>query len=399
METLFALQRQLIQNVSADFVRSLMDDIKWDDIRLIGIRGARGVGKTTLMLQRIKLHYGVDTTKALFLNLDSGYFTRNDLMDVVQKFHNMGGECLMLDEVHKYPHWSRYVKNIYDMYPAMKVVFSGSSLLQILNSEADLSRRCISYNMNGLSFAEYMRFYYNISIDRYSLEDILRNASDICSEVNGKIRPLEYFPEYLRSGFYPFRKELPGLYGERVRNVVDMIISIELPLLRGVDVGNVRKLKALLAVLATEVPMTIDISKISKTIEISRVSLLSYLQYLSDAGLIKLLYSDDMSVRRMQKPDKILMENPNLCYALTLDKANEGAVRESFFCNQIGYNHTIEYTKPADFLVDGKTYIEVGGPSKDGKQVADKSSGYLACDGIEYNYGNKLPLWLFGLTY
>ena len=399
METLFSLQRQLIQNSTTSFVRSVMDEIDWNGTRLIGIRGARGVGKTTLLLQHIKLHYGAGTKKALYLNLDSAYFTRHDLMDTVQSFYTSGGECLLLDEVHKYPHWSQYVKNIYDLYPSLKIVFTGSSLLQILNAEADLSRRCVSYEMQGLSFSEYMRFYHKIDLPQCMLDDITHNADDICEEVNTKCRPLEYFNDYLRSGYYPFRKENPNQYTTRVENVVDMILGIELPQQRGVDVGNMRKIKSLLSVLATEVPMLVDVSKLSKMTELSRVSLTSYLQYMHDARLIRLLYSDATSVKRMQKPDKILMENPNLCYILNLGQANEGTVRESFFCNQMAYRHSVEYTKPADFVIDGNIVVEVGGSSKDGSQIAGRENAYLACDGIEYPYGNKLPLWLFGLTY
>lgn len=399
METLYSIQQQLIQNSTTTFVRSIMNEIDWEGTRLIGIRGARGVGKTTLLLQHIKLHYGAGSKKALYLNLDSAYFTRHDLMDTVHSFYTSGGECLLLDEVHKYPHWSQYIKNIYDLYPTLKIVFTGSSLLQILNAEADLSRRCISYEMQGLSFSEYLRFYHKITLPQCSLDDILHNADDICNTVNNECRPLEHFGNYLKAGYYPFYKENPKQYTARVENVVDMILGIELPQQRGVDVGNVRKLKALLAVLATEVPMLVDISKLSKMTELSRVSLTSYLQYLHDARLIRLLYSDAASVKRMQKPDKILMENPNLCYILTLGQANEGTVRESFFCNQVSYRHKVEYTKPADFVIDGKTVIEVGGPSKDGGQIADLDNAFLACDGIEYPYGKKIPLWLFGLIY
>ena len=399
MDTLFAIQRNLLQNISTSFVRSLMDEIDWTNNRLIGIRGARGVGKTTLMLQHIKLQYGIGTRKVLYANLDSAYFTRNDLMDVVQSFHLAGGECLYLDEVHKYPHWTQCVKNIYDMYPAMKVVFSGSSLLQILNAEADLSRRCVSYVLQGLSYREYLKFYHSIDIPRFMLSDIVNQADELCVDINAKIRPLQFFDDYLRTGYYPFRKENPAAYGSKVENVVDMVLGIELPQLRGVDVGNVRKLKALLAVLATEVPMLVDISKLSRTTELSRVSLMSYLHYLEEAELIRLLYSDDTSVKRMQKPDKILMDNPNLCHILNLGVANEGTVRETFFCNQVAYCHKVDYSRPADFRVDGCYAFEVGGLSKDGKQIAHQEDAYLVCDNIEYPIGNKLPLWLVGFLY
>ncbi len=399
METLFAIQKQLIQNNANTFVRSIMHEIDWEGARLIGIRGARGVGKTTLLLQRLKMHYGAQTKKALYANLDSTYFTRHDLMDVVRDFYLSGGECLLLDEVHKYPQWSQSVKNIYDLYPTLKIIFTGSSLLQILNAEADLSRRCVSYELQGLSFAEYMEFYHKIHLPTSSLNELLNHADELCAEVNAVCRPLAFFSDYLQSGYYPFRKENPKQYYTRIENVVEMILGIELPQQRGVDVGNIRKLKSLLAVLASEVPMLVDVTKLSKMIGLSRVSLTSYLQYLHDARLIRLLYSDSLSVKRMQKPDKILMENPNLSYVLNLGNANEGSVRETFFCNQLGYRHTVEYTRPADFKVDGEIVVEVEGRFKDGGQIAGNDHSWLACDGMEYPYGRKLPLWLFGLLY
>ena len=244
-----------------------------------------------------------------------------------------------------------------------------------------------------------MKFYHKIDLPQCTLNDIVANADDVCEAVVDRCHPLEYFAGYLRDGYYPFRKENPKQYGMRVENVVDMIIGLELPQQRGVDVGNVRKLKSLLAVIATEVPMLIDITKLSKMTELSRVSLTSYLQYLHDARLVRLLYSDAMNVKRMQKPDKILLENPNLCYILNMGNANEGTVRETFFCNQVAYRHSVEYTKPADYVLDKKITIEVGGSSKDGGQIAGMPNAFLACDGIEYPYGKKIPLWLFGLLY
>ena len=399
METLFAYQRQLLQNVETTFVRSLMDEIDWEGNRLVGIRGARGVGKTTLMLQYVKLHYGAETRKAVYLNLDNPYFLKNDLMDVVQKFYQQGGERLLLDEVHKYPRWSQYVKSIYDSYPTMKVAFTGSSLIQILNAEADLSRRCVAYEMQGLSFREYMQFYHGVELPLCGLDDILHNADAICSKVNGLCRPLAHFADYLRQGYYPFMQENPTSYRQRIEGVVDMILGIELPQQRGVDLGNLRKLKSLVSVVATEVPMLVDVSKMARTIELNRVTLLAYMQYLHDAKLIRLVYSDQLNVKRMQKPDKIMMENPNLCEALNLDVVNEGSLREVFFCNQVAYRHRVEYTNPADFLIDRKYTVEIGGSSKDGGQIAGREDAYLACDGMEYAYGNKLPLWIFGLLY
>lgn len=398
MEQLFELNDQLLTLTSTEFVRSIMDDIPWDE-RLVSIRGARGVGKTTLLLQYQKLNYGIHNRKAIYVNLDSAYFTRNSLVDFARQFYMQGGERLLLDEVHNYPHWSKEIKEIYDFYPMLHVTFTGSSLLQILNAEADLSRRCLNYTMQGLSFREYLKLYQNIEVPRYSLQEILDDAASICANVFHQFRPMEYFGDYITRGYYPFRNESPERYPMRVENIVDMILNLELPALCGVDVGKVRNLKALLVVMASNVPMLVDVTKLSAMIGLSRMSTLAYLQYLHRAGLIRMLYSDDLSVKKMQKPDKILLENSNLLQVLSLEKPNIGTMRETFFCNQLGYKHQVEYSKNGDFLIDHKLTFEVGGQAKDGKQIAQSENAYIAADNMEFPVGNKLPLWLFGLMY
>lgn len=398
MELLFQLNDQLLGLTSTDFVRSIMEDIPWNE-RLVSIRGSRGVGKTTLLLQYQKLHYGINNRKALYVSLEGAYFTRNSLVDFARQFYLQGGERLFLDEVHNYPNWSREIKEIYDFYPMLKIVFTGSSLLQILNADADLSRRCLNYTMQGLSFREYLKFYHDIDVPRYSLQDILNDNASICSAIFRQFRPMEFFNDYLTQGYYPFRKESPERYPMKVENLVDVILNIELPKLCGVDISKVRNLKALLVVMASNVPMLVDVSKLSTMIGLSRMSTLAYLQYLHRAALIRLLYSDDLSVKKMQKPDKILLENSNLLPVLSLEKPNLGTMRETFFCNQLGYKHQIEYTRQGDFLIDHKLTFEIGGKSKDGKQVAQTENSYIVADDMEFPVGNKLPLWLFGLMY
>ena len=398
MELLFQLNDQLLGLTSTGFVRSIMDDIPWNE-RLVSIRGSRGVGKTTLLLQYQKLHYGINNRKALYVSLEGAYFTRNSLVDFARQFYLQGGERLFLDEVHNYPNWSREIKEIYDFYPMLKIVFTGSSLLQILNADADLSRRCLNYTMQGLSFREYLKFYHDIDVPRYSLQEILSDNASICSAIFRQFRPMEFFNDYLTQGYYPFRKESPERYPMKVENLVDVILNIELPKLCGVDISKVRNLKALLVVMASNVPMLVDVSKLSTMIGLSRMSTLAYLQYLHRAALIRLLYSDDLSVKKLQKPDKILLENSNLLPVLSLEKPNLGTMRETFFCNQLGYKHQIEYTRQGDFLIDHKLTFEIGGKSKDGKQVAQTENSYIAADDMEFPVGNKLPLWLFGLMY
>lgn len=399
MDTLINRYKRLLAVTSTAYVRNLMNTIHWD-ARLIAIRGARGVGKTTLMLQYLKLHYTDDAKSALYVSLDSAYFSRHTLAELAEQFYLRGGKHLFLDEVHKYPNWSSEVKNIYDEYPDLQVVFSGSSLLRILNAEADLSRRCISYDMQGLSYREYLQLYRQIDVRPYSLEEVLFNPDEICTDVNGKCRPLAYFDDYLRGGYYPFFMEKGGDYYTRLENVVNMILEIELPQQCGVDIGNVRKLKSLLTILASEVPFMVDITKLSAMAEISRTTLLTYLQYLDRAKLLHLLYSDLESLKRLQKPDKIYLENPNLLYALSLQGVNKGTVREVFMTNQLAYAHRLEYcTRNADYTVDGKYTIEVGGKSKDGKQIAQQENAFIAADEVEYAAGNKIPLWVFGFLY
>ena len=399
MEALINRYKRLLAATSTGCVRSLMNDIHWD-ARLVAIRGARGVGKTTLMLQFLKLHYADDWKTALYASLDSAYFTQHSLSELAELFYQRGGKHLFLDEVHKYPSWSREIKNIYDEYPDLKIVFSGSSLLKILNAEADLSRRCISYDMQGLSYREYLLFYHQIDIPPYSLDEILFESDRVCMEVNEKCRPLAYFQEYLQNGYYPFYMEGGGDYYTRIENVVNMILEIELPQQCGVDVGNIRKVKSLLAILSSEVPLMVDITKLSALAEMSRTTLLTYLQYLNRAKLIHLLYSDLFSLKKLQKPDKIYLDNPNLLYALASHPVKIGTARETFVVNQLSCDHEIEYgKKTGDFRVNGKYTLEVGGEGKTYNQIADVPDSYILADGIETPYRCKLPIWVVGFLY
>ena len=399
MNTLKERCRRLLKNTSLKFVRSAMNDIHWDN-RMIAIRGARGVGKTTVMLQRIVMEYGGNTDRALYVSLDSLYFSRHTLSDLVSDFYLSGGEYLFIDEVHKYANWSIELKNAYDEYPSMRFVFSGSSLLQILNADADLSRRCIAYEMQGLSYREYLAMRHNIKIDRVSLDTLLTAPNDFCDEVCNKVRPLAHFTDYLHYGYYPFIADGKNDYHSRIENVVNMTLEIELPALCGVDVGSIRKLKALMYVLSTEVPLQVDIAKLASMAETTRATLLAYLQYLNRAQLLNLLYSDSLNVKKMQKPDKIYLENTNLMAALSTSATNAGTMREVFVVNQLQQLHRVEYaTSQADFVIDGKYTFEVGGRTKDGRQVADAENGFVISDNIEYAAGNKLPIYTLGFLY
>lgn len=398
MEQIQTQHLRLISYLKSAHKRSLMSAINWN-YRLIGIKGARGVGKTTMMLQHIKENYGENPNVALYASMDHLYFASHSLLEMAEEFHRRGGQCLYLDEVHKYAGWSRELKNIYDGFPELKVVFTGSSLLNILNAEADLSRRCVSYEMQGLSFREYLQFSQGIDLPQVTLDDVLQHSAELSSQVMDKCRPLKYFGDYLQQGYYPFFLQKEMDYLTQVQKVVNMILEIELPQLRSVDVSNVRKLRSLLSVVSSGVPFAVDISKMSQTSELNRNTILHYLAHLHRARLVNLLYSDAQNLKRMQKPDKIYMENTNLLYALALSAVEKGTARETFFVNQLSQGHIVEYGRQADFRIDGKYTIEVGGQSKDGKQIASLSEAFIAADDMEYALGNKIPLWLFGMLY
>lgn len=399
MEGLFIKQERLLAQTSTQIVRELMHKIHWNN-RLVSIRGSRGVGKTTLMLQYIKQNYPPGTREALYCTLDSVYFSSHSILELAENFYQMGGKHLFLDEVHKYPTWSKEIKEIYDMYPSLQVVFSGSSLLNILNADADLSRRCLPYNLNGLSFREFLRFYKGLNIPVHSLEETLENAAQICREVNEMCRPVQMFKEYLHEGYYPFFTGNREDYYMNIENVINLILEQEMPLLCGIDPAYIRKLKALLGVLSSNVPYELDMSKLAAVIGLSRNSLLAYLQSMERAELLTLLYSDLYSVKKMQKPDKIYIQNPNLLYALGGNSVEIGTARETFVVNQLSVNHEVEYGKKSgDFVVNRRYTFEVGGSDKTFRQIANIPNSYILADNLEYASGNKLPLWLVGLLY
>ena len=398
METLFKKHHLLISQVSSDIIRDAMNAIKWEK-QLVGIRGSRGVGKTTLMRQYIKMNYGVQAGEALYCLMDSLYFSSHSILELAERFHLMGGRHLFLDEVHKYPTWAKEVKEIIDLYPNMKVTFTGSSLLRILNADADLSRRVLSYDLAGLSFREYLRFYHKIDLPFFKLEEILSDADAICENVCKVCHPQPLFEAYLKAGYYPFFDGDDDDYQSRIENVVNFIIDQEMTEFCGVDPANTRKLKAMMMFLCNNVPYEVNIAKLAAYLELNKATVLSYLSSMSRAELLHLLYSSNLSVTKMQKPDKIYIHNPNILYALA-SVERIGTIRECFFVNQLSKDHTVEYGKDkGDFIVDGRFTIEVGGKDKSFDQIADIKDSYIFGDEMEFPVGKKLPLWLAGFLY
>lgn len=398
MEKLFQFSATRIRLVDLTFKRYMFNRINWDN-RLIGITGARGVGKTTLLLQYIKENLADVPAEVIYVNMDDLYFSKNTIVDFADEFAKRGGKHLFIDEVHKYKNWSQEIKNCYDYFPELRIVFTGSSALDIHKGEADLSRRAIVYSMQGMSFREFIELKYGHQFPVVQLEDILTNASVYISSVLEKIKPIKLFEEYLQFGYYPFFAEGETEFSIRLKQTVNHVLDNDLPSVENIDFNAVHYLRKLIAILAEIVPYKPNILKLSQQIGISRETLLRYLYLLEKADLLMLLQTDTFGINKMNKPEKVYLNNPNLIYTLTDTFANTGTSRETFFFNQLRVGHSVNWVEAGDFMIDGKTIFEIGGKNKTRKQIAGIENSYIAADNIEYAYQNKIPLWLFGFLY
>lgn len=398
MEKLIHGFRKKIALTTLDFIRSAENDINWN-ARLVCIRGPRGVGKTTLLLQHIKKTFSENLQNVLYVSLDNLYFVENSLIDFVETFVQRGGTHLFLDEVHKYPNWSQTIKNIYDDYPELFVVFTGSSLLEILNARADLSRRALVYNMQGLSFREYLSIKTKVELPILSLEEIIKNNEKLSSQIVSKVKPFAYFEDYLKTGYYPFFLEGEDDYNSRLTEVINMILDIELPLLRKIDTSYISKIKKLLMVVAKSAPFIANTTELASMVGVARQTLLSYFDYLEESMLIKQLFKESRGLGTLQKPDKLFLENTNLMYALAEEKIEIGNIRETFVLNQLKKKYDVFFSIESDFYVDNKYTFEIGGKNKKRKQIQGMESSYIIADNIEYGTDRRIPIWLFGFLY
>jgi predicted AAA+ superfamily ATPase len=375
-----------------------MPKINWNN-RLFAIIGARGTGKTTLILQYIRQN--LDAASAFYMSLDDLYFSTNRLIDVVHNLWQEGVTHFFIDEVHKYPYdtWAQELKNIYDSYPDVKVVFSGSSILNIYRGNADLSRRAINYELFGLSFREFLEFEGIKKISPVTLEELLKNHVSIASEIIYEVKILPLFRKYLQSGYFPYYKEDLQTYHHRLLNTVNATLETDLPAVENIEFVSVIKLKRLLYVIAGMTPFTPNMSQLGNMVEIQRSNLLKSLEMLERSRLLSLLRNADKNFKYLSKPDKIFLDNPNLAYALGEANTNIGNLRETFFFNQLRVVSKIESARRGDFTVDGKYIFEVGGSGKKFNQIAGLPDSYLAIDDAEIGFGNKIPLWLFGFLY
>ena len=403
MDTLFRKHDRLLANTSMEIIREMMNKIHWN-AQLISIIGAKGVGKSTLIKQYIKTNYSPGDRRVLYCSADTVDLSTRTLVGLADEFVLRGGELLVIDEIHKYkpgtPAWSREIKEIYELYPKLKLIVSGSSLLSLKEGDADLSRRALKYTMKGLSFREALRFYHGLEFPIWSLKDILSHPYDLWQEVSSKCKPVVLFKQYLEKGYYPFLLEGEGEYYTKIEQVVNYIIETELPQICKVEVANVRKIQALVALISSEVPFVLNANKIAAALEIGRDTVVEYLKFLSDAKILNLLYSDKKKIGKLTKPDKVYPENPNLLYALAPAKVEIGTARESFAVSCLEDSHIVEYGKEqGDFKVDSKYTFEIGGLSKDYSQISGVKDSYVFADDWDMPDGAKLPLWMLGFLY
>lgn len=396
MESLILEFQAKIAQVSLDIQRYLLHQLDRNN-RLIAIKGARGAGKTTLLLQLAKLHLPLAST--LYVSLDHVYFYEHKLYDLAKQFALFGGKYLLLDEVHKYPHRSREIKLIYDNFPELNVIFTSSSMLEIYQSESDLSRRAVSYYLKELSFREFILFETKKTFPTYSLTDIIENHNAIATDLIYQIKPLPLFDKYLKTGVYPYYRENEAFYIQKLQNTINLIIEIDIHAVEELQYDTLIRLKKLLITIASSVPFTPNISKLSEKVGLSRNMLVKSIKILERAGLVNELYKDASGISVLTKPEKLFLNNSNLMYALAKENTNTGNVRETFFVNQFKGLHQINLSKTADFLIDNRYTFEVGGKTKTRKQIAGLENAYVAKDNIEIGFGNMIPVWLFGFMY
>ena len=391
-----SMERRL-DAVETTYHRPLFSAIDWDD-RLVCIKGAKGTGKTTMMLQYLKEH-PVESDGAIYISLDSLWFANHSPMSLVEWHHNIGGRRIFIDEVHHFKPWQTLIKNIYDDFPKMKIAYSGSSMMKLVAGAGDLSRRQRTYELKGLSFREYLSFEGLCDFKPVSLEEILSGHRTIARKIVAVIPVLRHFREYLKSGYYPFYKTARGGYLERLHSVVEQTLERDWPETEEVTLATVKKAEKMLMILAQSCPQVPNMKKLYAELETDRNLGLKMLYALQRAGLLSLVSSKSADLGNLSRPDKIYCDNPNLMYALTA-RIDVGTLRETFFVNQMrASGHEVSYPPAGDFRVDGKWLFEVGGRGKGFSQIKDIPDSYVVNDDVEIGFGNKIPLWLFGFLY
>jgi len=396
MQKLYSQFYEKYALVQTSKVRNFIDTIDWTN-RFIGIKGSRGVGKTTLLLQYIRLNFKPDKS-VLYISLDNLYFLENNLYDLVDDFYKKGGQFIAIDEVHKYTNWAIEIKNIYDNMPDLKLVFTGFSLLQIHQAKADLSRRVVLYDMPGLSFREFLQFETNVNFNTHTLQDIVENHVALSIEISQKVKPLHHFGNYLNYGYYPFYLENKTSFHQKLSEVLLTVLEVDIPQYALVQTANIVMLKKLLAVISNSVPFKPNMNSISERTGISLNTMKNYLKLLNEAQLLNLLYVEDKGINSLGKPEKIYLNNSNLIYNLGKE-ADIGAIRETFFFNQLQQSTVVYAAKHVDFEVKPGYFFELGGRNKKQHQMKNNEASFLVKDNIEIGTDINIPLWLFGFLY
>lgn len=394
MERLVKISEKRIKNVGTGFYRYLFHEIDWDQ-PLSLIKGARGTGKTTMLLQRMKLL----EEPVIYLSLDDFYFESNRLIPLADELYEKGYRHFYVDEVHQYPHWSKDLKNLYDNYPDIKIVATGSSALQIDQGKADLSRRANVYLLQGLSFREYLALEQSHMFEKFSLDQVLTHHIDIASEINDQVDILKAFTRYLKEGYYPFFINDKRNYHQKLQQIVQLTTEVDIPAVEKINYTTIKSMNNLLYVVSQSVPFTPNIQSLAEKIGVSRNLILKALDMLEKAGILALLRSGNTGISYLQKPEKIYLQNPNLAYMFSGEQPNKGNLRESFFLNQIRVKHLITSSRVSDFLVDDVYTFEIGGAAKTNRQLRGIPNGFIAADDIEHGTQNKIPLWMFGFLY
>ena len=396
MDYLFEISERLIENVPRKIIREPMHWLSRGD-RMIGIKGARGVGKSTLLLQYASEK--LQGRSKLYISLDDIEFAHRGLAQFADEFVKYGGEYLLVDEVHSYSGWTREMKNIYDRYPDLNIVFTGSSMLQLSEGLSQLSRRAVIFDLPGLSLREYIRFKTGIHFDPIRLDSLLQNHVAYAKNIWKRIRPLQHFNDYLKGGYYPYYFENPETYDLRLKETVIKVIESDLLITSGMNKSNVEKIKQLLYIISHSVPFKPNIDKLSDRMQIGKNTLKAYLRYLDLAGITRSLFSEKKGISLLTKPEKVYLSHPNIMYCLNPGDVNTGTIRESFLLSQLSPGHTVYYPGKGDFLIDREYLVEVGGKNKSDAQISGQKNAWLAVDGIETGMGNRIPLWLFGFLY
>jgi predicted AAA+ superfamily ATPase len=391
MESLLFKSRKKVANSIDKIKRLIYDDIHWDE-RLILLLGYRGVGKTTLMLQRLK-EFG---EKGIYFSMDDLYFETNRLVTVVEELYTLGYRAFFIDEVHRYSFWSKDLKQLYDDYEDIHLVATGSSILEVAKGQGDLSRRAIVHQLQGLTFREYLQFEKKLKLSPIDLETILEHHHEISADLSEHFSLKKDFNNYLKNGYFPFYKENKSVYFQKLSETINLVIDIDIAPFEELNYNTVRTMKKLLYVISQSVPFVPNITKLSERLEAPRNTILRLLDLLHQAKIIKLLHAENEKMSYLKKPEKIFLENTNFMYLFAEGKANIGSIRETFFLNQLGQHHRVTASKWGDFMVDEKFTFEVGGSNKNFKQIKGVPNSYLAID-IENGTGNKVPLWLFGM--